>query len=72
MRIPIFTDYNYAEDPIGFFEDGVVKLTSPLTKETIFTIFGNIGFIVNKDEWQDKIYYIKEFKIICWSILPRG
>ena len=58
------------EPPIGFFEDGIVTLNSPLTKETIFSLFGNIGYRALKSEIQDKVVYIKKFEVICWSLLP--
>jgi hypothetical protein len=69
--IPIFVNYNYTEKPIGYFDEGKVTLTSPLCKETIFSIFGNIGFQIIESEIQDKVVYIKKFNILCWSITPQ-
>jgi hypothetical protein len=43
VRIPILWNHDW-QTPVGWFEDGVVTFTAPITKSLVEDILGNIGF----------------------------
>lgn len=69
--IPIFIGHDYEKPAIGKFEDGIVILFQPMSKNQIFDIFGNIGFLALDSFYDEDIMntlLITKFEILEWSL----
>jgi hypothetical protein len=71
VQIPILINHDNTRTPIGVFEDGIVTVFQPMTKNQIFAIFGNVGFLKLEFYYDDDILntlLITKFEILEWSL----
>ena len=64
LRIPVLRNHDY-QDVVGVVEIRnqrlVLRTVEPITKEMVFNIFPNAGFVLKLDENEAEIY---EFSLI--------